>query len=65
MCALPPGEFEHGRDQPHEKSAVTDEGDVLFRSTFLVAVTGDQLGEHFVRAELAFFVAFKGTIPPA
>ena len=61
---LPPWQFEHGGNQAHKKSAVADDGNAFFRLAFLVAMTGDQVGKHLVRAELALFIAFKSAIPP-
>ena len=64
MFGLPPGEFEHGAHQMHEKAAMTDNGNPVLGLVSPVGVAGQQVSPKTVGAWLAFFVGFKWTIPP-
>src|SRR6266540_3115906 len=62
---LPPGKFQDGAHQTHEKTTVTDKRDAMYRLPLLVFVTGDQVCEDLIGARLALFFRFEWTVPPA
>src|SRR5688572_18033627 len=62
---LPPGKLEHGAHQTHEKTAMADECDAMFRLPILILVASQQFSEYLIRTRLALLVSLIGAVPPA
>ncbi len=62
MGSTPPGHTEDGKYQVVKESTVAKDGDAMFRSSFHVTVTGEQICQEFLCALLTLLFGLKGTV---
>ncbi len=66
MRSLLPGHIKDGKYQMAKESTVTEDGDAMFRSSFHIAVAGEQICHEFLCAPLTLLFRLKGSVvPPA